>query len=40
VALSNAVSGYIERIKQDDVYPSSMVSRVAQGDKVLEEKKR
>ena len=41
VALSNAVSGYIERIKQDDVYPSfNGFYEYVMGDyrKVLEEK--
>ena len=41
VALSNAVSGYIERIKQDDIYPSfNGFYEYVKGDyrKVLEEK--
>ncbi len=41
VALSNAVSGYIERIKQEDIYPSfNGFYEYVQGDyrKVLEEK--
>lgn len=41
VALSNAVSGYIERIKQDDIYPSfNRFYEYVQGDyrKILEEK--
>jgi hypothetical protein len=41
VALSNGVSGYIERIKLQDDFPSIMGFIIVQGDyrKVLEDKK-